>query len=465
MLQNIIKKMITPTYLLIWLVLSLYMGYNHEPFSDEAQSFLIAKNASISEIFSVISRTEGTPALWYLWLKLCIFIGISYEYLSVTSIIPMFLGVALWIHKSPFPKVVTYLFPLSYFIFYQYNIVARNYSLLFLFMMLTSICYPKRQEKPFLYVLSLMFTASITAYSFIFSCGMFCIYILEQIKQKQSIIPQIVLYGIFTLLTIISLFPEIDNRYLADNIRARQVILHNLAYVSHQGFVAGYLHNEYYILLVLAGLLYFGYILYYLFREYPLQSLLLFLPTLSVMIIVPYHPWHSGILILIIMMIIMLHPSRGKINPKYMKIALILFFINQLCASSYLFIKDSQEAYSGGKQLARCIKEKGLDLDAICMPTYNSICVIPYFPKTSQSYWDWRKDGFVRKDVIRELSKCEAFVITEELYVSRKENFDKLQQEQGYKMDKFFGGTFFPYVNAHQQETQYFYYRSADNEK
>ena len=60
-------------YALVWLMISLWCGVNHEIFADEAQAYLIARDASISEILTTVARTEGTPTLWFLWLKLLIF--------------------------------------------------------------------------------------------------------------------------------------------------------------------------------------------------------------------------------------------------------------------------------------------------------------------------------------------------------------------------------------------------------
>ena len=63
------ERIINPLYILLWLGLALWMGINHEPFADEAQAYLIARDAGVQDILSSVSRTEGTPALWFFWLK------------------------------------------------------------------------------------------------------------------------------------------------------------------------------------------------------------------------------------------------------------------------------------------------------------------------------------------------------------------------------------------------------------
>ena len=51
-------------------VLALVIGINHEPWADEAQSWIIARDASVSEIIWDVSRYEGTFPLWFLTIKI-----------------------------------------------------------------------------------------------------------------------------------------------------------------------------------------------------------------------------------------------------------------------------------------------------------------------------------------------------------------------------------------------------------
>lgn len=125
------EKILIPLYLLAWLALTVSLGLSHEPFADEAQSFLIARDTGIAELLSTTARTEGTPVLWHFWLKLLLFVGLPYSLLFLASVLPEFAAVVLFVCKAPFSAAVRYLFPLTYYVFYQYNVVARSYSLLF----------------------------------------------------------------------------------------------------------------------------------------------------------------------------------------------------------------------------------------------------------------------------------------------------------------------------------------------
>ena len=83
------KRVFNIIYLIIFSILIIGIGYFHEPWSDEAQSYLIAKTESVKNIFFEISSSEGCFPLWVLILKLLINLGLPYEkiYLVSSSII------------------------------------------------------------------------------------------------------------------------------------------------------------------------------------------------------------------------------------------------------------------------------------------------------------------------------------------------------------------------------------------
>ena len=96
------EKILIPLYLLAWLALTVSLGLSHEPFADEAQSFLIARDTGIAELLSTTARTEGTPVLWHFWLKLLLFVGLPYSLLFLASVLPEFAAVVLFVCKAPF---------------------------------------------------------------------------------------------------------------------------------------------------------------------------------------------------------------------------------------------------------------------------------------------------------------------------------------------------------------------------
>lgn len=69
--QKYIEFAINISITVIFAVLSLTVSSFHEHWSDEAQSYLLARDNSFLEIFQYI-KYEGTPALWVIIIKIFI---------------------------------------------------------------------------------------------------------------------------------------------------------------------------------------------------------------------------------------------------------------------------------------------------------------------------------------------------------------------------------------------------------
>ena len=65
--------------IIIFITISIFIGSHHEPWADEAQSWLIARDANVSDIIWNISRYEGTFPLWFLIIKAFIISGLQYK--------------------------------------------------------------------------------------------------------------------------------------------------------------------------------------------------------------------------------------------------------------------------------------------------------------------------------------------------------------------------------------------------
>ena len=101
----------------------------HEPWSDEAQAWLLARDNSIWELIRHRLHYEGAPALWHLVIKLFQHAHGSYAGLGWFGAAFSILGVYVYLRWSPFPLIIRVLLPFTYFIQYQYAVIARSYNL------------------------------------------------------------------------------------------------------------------------------------------------------------------------------------------------------------------------------------------------------------------------------------------------------------------------------------------------
>ncbi|MGC1301137.1 MAG: hypothetical protein WA840_02075 [Caulobacteraceae bacterium] len=153
----------------ILLALLVFGGAYHEPWFDEAQAWLIARDSTPWVIVSHVARYEGSPALWHLVLWALQRLGYPYGGLWLISATLAAGGAWVILYRSPFPLWVRGGLIFSYFIAYQFSIVARSYSLDVLLFPLIALAFSARVERPLLYALLLGVLANANAHSFVLS--------------------------------------------------------------------------------------------------------------------------------------------------------------------------------------------------------------------------------------------------------------------------------------------------------
>ena len=100
----------------------------HEPWADEAQAWLIARDLGIRGILHQMGY-EGSPPLWHLLLWILIRLHLPYAALGAVSLTLVAAGMYIWLRWSPLPAPVRLLLPFAFYYQYQYAVVSRSYAL------------------------------------------------------------------------------------------------------------------------------------------------------------------------------------------------------------------------------------------------------------------------------------------------------------------------------------------------
>ena len=203
----------------VYAILLAVMASKHEPWMDEAQAWLLAKDASLIDLFVKYLRYEGTPGLWHLILMIPAKLGLPYFTINVLSAAFSALGVWLFLRYAPFPLIIKILFPFSYFVFFQYGIIARSYCLIPLLLFSIAIIYRRKIERPVLFSLLLCLLANVSSHTFLIAGAIFFVHILDVAKawkalDRQSKIYQVfsvVIFALTSLLVVSILFPPSDH--------------------------------------------------------------------------------------------------------------------------------------------------------------------------------------------------------------------------------------------------------------
>lgn len=181
------RKCVYSCVLLMYYALHLFMTLFHEPWYDEAEAWQIARCASVKDILFTIPHYEGHPPLWHLILAIPAKLNLPYELsLSLISLLFSALAVALFLKHAPFPEWVKVFVPFTYFAFYQYSVIARPYCMMMLAVVLISITWKLKDEKPWRFVFSMAFLCLTSSYGIIIAGGISIVWLLQIISEKKS---------------------------------------------------------------------------------------------------------------------------------------------------------------------------------------------------------------------------------------------------------------------------------------
>lgn len=137
-----------------YLIFNMILLAGHELWRDEANVWLVARDLSVSELFSQI-RFQGHPCLFYLLVMPFAKLGFPVKTMSVLCFLVMAAAAGLFVYCGPFSRVTKFLCLMSPIFTYYYSVVARNYCLIALLLILLAYLYEKRWKRPLLYGLLL----------------------------------------------------------------------------------------------------------------------------------------------------------------------------------------------------------------------------------------------------------------------------------------------------------------------
>ncbi len=147
-------------FILLTAILAVYMILNgillvlHEPWRDEANVWLMARELTPFGLLREI-KYQGHPCLWYLLLMPFAKAGLPFRTLNIVSYMVMAMAAGLFLYKAPFHKWVKAIVLFSPIFTYYYAVIARNYCLIALLLVLLAVYYPERNNKCILFGLLL----------------------------------------------------------------------------------------------------------------------------------------------------------------------------------------------------------------------------------------------------------------------------------------------------------------------
>ena len=139
-----------------WIVLIVYQCLNlvflffHEPWRDEAEAWVIARDYSFLQVLYHLS-SEGQPLLWFLLVLPFAKAGFPYVCFGCVSYLICGFAAYFFLRYCRFKKIYRWLILFS-FIFTYYNpVICRSYSLVLLLIVMLTGVWETRYEEPLRY--------------------------------------------------------------------------------------------------------------------------------------------------------------------------------------------------------------------------------------------------------------------------------------------------------------------------
>lgn len=187
-ISNLFKKSDKYIKIAVFAVLALgsVIGVlNREPWRDEAQAWLIARDCGFLELFKQMTY-EGHPALWQLVLFPFAHAGFPFWICYAINSAFYFAFLYLVLYKCPLPlwQRVAGVCACPVFV---YSYQARSYMLMFMLLAACAAVYPSRRERPILFSVCVLLLANTHAYAVGAAGGMFLCALIDAWQERKCL--------------------------------------------------------------------------------------------------------------------------------------------------------------------------------------------------------------------------------------------------------------------------------------
>ena len=360
--------------------MGVFAGLHHEPWADEAQSWLIARdNNNLIDLLKAV-KYEGTLPTWHLINKAFQLAGLDYDHMFVIPLVFSAIGVILLFFTDA-PLWSKIMLPFSFFVVYQNSVVARQYAMVFPAMMLIVIFYRKRFDVPVRYHLALFLLAITSSFGVVISCSFMLWDFIIMLKKrfegpayKKYLLPFFGTGIVILVMSYLSLPPDdcstALNKYsLSKN--ATNALLFNIENTALR-----------YIFLALMLALFV-----YYFRRVLIQALVMTAPLIIFMAVVYQREWHMTYLFFLLVSLLMIFRDDFKKTERPFEkpanvlanIMVVMLLAVQCAAGVYSVYYEHQHAYSPAKEIAEFLRPYAGEGAVIDREGFNAIALSPYY--------------------------------------------------------------------------------------
>lgn len=395
-------------------VLTVLVLRRHEPWFDEAQAWLLSRDSDLKTLLFQHMRYEGAPPLWHLLLMMFTKTGAPYSTIGIIPIVSSAIAAALIVKKAPLPLLVRAALPFTFFLFYQYAVVARSYCLVGPLLFGAAFIHRRKVEQIYLYTGLLALVAYVSVHAMLISAGLMAVHLWDLRREwarlsGESRRRQVIAMGAFAALMlglVAMLWPPFSTHLLVDGPALDTEDLRLLSQTfTDSPFVAA----------VVAALSLAWFWRTGVLREFSVPFILV----LMFSGLIYFNSWHQGLVFELWLFALWLSfASSGReamTSPpdtwlrRAMLACVVLVIAIQVRWSFLTARYDWTSAYSGSLEVAEYLRREGLENKKISATGFSPAAVLPYFSRSRfenfkaepRTFWSWQKQDFPEQDLAR----------------------------------------------------------------
>ena len=163
-----------------------YLIPRHEPWADEAQAWELATSLSLKDLYGRFIHYECSPGLWHALLWVMAKLHVSYGGMHwIVGVLALF-SVALLSMQSPCPLAFRLLLPFTFFLAFQYAIIARSYSLFPALLFSMAVLWHRRWQHPLLFALLLGLLANVSLHGLAVAAGLAMVLAIDWHRERDQ---------------------------------------------------------------------------------------------------------------------------------------------------------------------------------------------------------------------------------------------------------------------------------------
>jgi hypothetical protein len=428
----------------------------HEPWADEAQAWQLAKSLPVSELFGHYLRYEGSPGFWHLLLRLLVKLHVTYAGMHwITGLIAL-AGVSLLVFLSPFPRYFRLTLPFTFFLAYQYAVVARSYVLVPLLLFALAATWTRRTPPPLL--LGLLGNVSLHALSVSIGLALIFLFRVAPERGRRYLVASSSVLATFYSFAIFTVLPHPKDL----NFQTWPPELNTVWWT-----VAVWLYRAINALLSsVASPLWLAIPVWFLVvRQFIKTDNSLYLLPLGTLVgFCGYYSnfWHVGLLVLTLITICWIRWDSVAIRGPVILTVVSACIALQIGWTIHAFAFDYKKSYSGDLEAARFLEPyvAAGELMAVTyfqqdrITAFHSIGLYPYFKQPifinqPNPFWKWQNGQYSDAKFLEALQRKPA-IVDAMLFETDTADFKKIDhprisvtailESQGYHVTKTFCG-------------------------